>query len=394
MATRTIGTHTDEEFMSEALSEARRALSRGDRPIGAVLVCEGIIVARDASRAVLQHDPLRHAETEVLHKAASLLLQRSAECTLYTTVEPCAMCLGAIAAAGVPRVVFGLEDRWAGATRLIPAHPYFQSHIREVRGGILREESLELYRRFSEPGLELVLTGRGTSVQDAVAALRSASDPHVLSAMDRAGIRRDAALGVTLPAIRQIAARILPRHRLAEDLWNTGIHEARLLAALVDKVNAVTPEQMEQWAQDFDSWDLCDCVCGNLFDRTPYATAKAVTWSKREEEFVKRAGFVLMASLAVHDKSLPDPACEDFMPLIEAQAWDNRNYVRKAVNWALRQFGKRNLHLNASARACAMRIQAQDTPSARWIAADALRELQSPGVHARLERWSHDPKRL
>lgn len=379
--------------MTEALREARRALSRGDRPIGVVLVCGGTIVARDASRAVLQHDPLRHAETEVLHKATSLLLQRSAECTLYTTVEPCAMCLGAIAAAGVPRVVFGLEDRWAGATRLIPAHPYFQSHIREVRGGILREESLELYRRFSEPGLELVLTGRGTSVQDAVAALQSASDPHVLSTMDRAGIRRDAALGVTLPAIRQIAARILPRHRLAEDLWSTGIHEARLLAALVDKVNAVTPEQMEQWAQDFDSWDLCDCVCGNLFDRTPYATAKAVTWSKHEEEFVKRAGFVLMAGLAVHDKVKPDTEFEAFLPLIEAEAWDNRNYVRKAVNWALRQLGKRNLRLNASARACAVRIQAQNTSAARWIATDALRELQSPGVQARLARWSHDPKR-
>lgn len=379
--------------MAEALREARRALSRGDRPIGAVLVCGGIIVARDASRAVLQHDPLRHAETEVLHKAASLLLERSAECTLYTTVEPCAMCLGAIAAAGVPRVVFGLEDRWAGATRLIPAHPFFQSHIREVRGGILREESLELYRRFSEPGLELVLTGRGTSVQDAVGALRSASDPHVLSTMDRAGIRRDAALGVTLPAIRQIAAHILPRHRLAQDLWSTGIHEARLLAALVDKVNAVTPEQMEQWAQDFDSWDLCDCVCGNLFDRTPHAAAKAVTWSKRQEEFVKRAGFVLMASLAVHDKSLPDPAFEDFMPLIEQQAGDDRNYVRKAVSWALRQIGKRNLALNAAAVACAGRIVLQESRSARWIAAEALRELQSPGVHARLERWSHDPKR-
>jgi 3-methyladenine DNA glycosylase AlkD/tRNA(Arg) A34 adenosine deaminase TadA len=379
--------------MAEALREARRALSRGDRPIGAVLVCRGTIVARDASRAALQHDPLRHAETEVLHKAASLLLQRSAECTLYTTVEPCAMCLGAIAAAGVPRVVFGLEDRWAGATRLIPAHPYFQSHIREVRGGILREESLELYRRFSEPGLELVLTGRGTSVQDAVAALRSASDPHVLSTMDRAGIRRDAALGVTLPAIRQIAAHILPRHRLAEDLWSTGIHEARLLAALVDKVNAVTPEQMEQWAQDFDSWDLCDCVCSNLFDKTPYAVAKITAWTTRDDEFVKRAGFVLMASLAVHDKELSDAAFEAFFPLIEEQAWDNRAYVRKSVNWALRQTGKRNLHLNDAARASALRIQAQNTSSAKWIAADALRELQSPSVHERLERWSRDPRR-
>lgn len=380
-------------FMGEALLEAERALRRGDRPIGAVLVCGGTIVARDANRAVLQHDPLRHAETEVLHEAASLLLQRSAECTIYTTVEPCVMCLGAIAAAGVPRVVFGLEDRWAGATRLIPTHPYLQSHIRDVHGGILREESLELYRRFSEPGLELLLTGKATSVQDAVSALRSASDPHVLGSMDRAGIPRDAALGVTLPAIRQIAAHILPRHRLAEDLWSTGIHEARLLAALVDKPDAVTPEQMDRWAADFDSWDLCDCVCSNLFDKAPCTVAKIAAWTSHEHEFVKRAGFVLIASLAVHDKRLSDAAFEDFLPLIEGQAWDNRAYVRKAVNWALRQVGKRNLHLNAAARASALRIQTQNMPSAKWIAADALRELQSLSVHARLERWSCDPKR-
>lgn len=231
------------------------------------------------------------------------------------------------------------------------------------------------------------------TAQELLAELRSASDPRVLSEMGRVGIQHDSALGVTLPAIRQIAAHVLPGHRLAEDLWSTGIHEARLLAALVDKPDAVTPEQMDRWAADFDSWDLCDCVCSNLFDRTPWAAAKIAAWTSREDEFVKRAGFVLVASLAVHNKELSDAAFEAFLPFIEGQAWDDRAYVRKAVNWALRQIGKRNLHLNATACASALRIQTQNMPPARWIAADALRELQSPGVHERLDRWSRDPRR-
>ena len=230
------------------------------------------------------------------------------------------------------------------------------------------------------------------TAQELLAELRSASDPRVLKEMDRVRIQRDSALGVTLPAIRQIAAHIVPAHRLAEDLWSTGIHEARLLAALVDTVDAVTPEQMDRWAADFNSWDLCDCVCSNLFDKTTYVVAKVAAWTSRDDEFVKRAGFVLVASLAVHDRRLPDAAFEAFLPLIERQAWDDRTYVRKAVNWALRQIGKRNLHLNAAACASALRIQTQNTPSSRWIAADALRELQSPSVHARLEHWSHDPR--
>jgi 3-methyladenine DNA glycosylase AlkD len=150
---------------------------------------------------------------------------------------------------------------------------------------------------------------------------------------------------------------------------------------------------MERWAQDFDSWDLCDCVCSNLFDKTPYAVAKITAWTTRDDEFVKRAGFVLIASLAVHDKGPSDAAFEAFLPLIEEQAWDNRAYVRKSVDWALRQIGKRNVHLNDAARASALRIQVQNTSSARWIGADALRELQSPSVHERLERWSRDPRR-
>jgi 3-methyladenine DNA glycosylase AlkD len=232
-----------------------------------------------------------------------------------------------------------------------------------------------------------------TTVSQVLDELRTAADPCVLASMRHVGIPNEHAVGVGTTGIQSAARHATPDHRLAQDLWSTGVYEARIVAAIVDRPAWVTTSQMEEWAGAFDSWAVCDFVCSTLFDRTPFAVDTASAWSSRDEEFVKRAGFVLMASLAVHDKVKPDAAFESFFPLIEAQAWDDRNYVRKAVNWALRQIGKRNLHLNSAARACATRIQAQNTSSARWIATDALRELQSPSVHTRLERWSHDPRR-
>lgn len=371
--------------MKEALREARRALARGDRPVGAVLVRAGTIVARSASRAVLEHDRLRHAEMEVLHVAAALLLQESVEWTLYSTLEPCVMCLGAIAAAGVQRVVFGLEDRWAGATRLLATHPYLQGHIAEVRGGVLRQESLEIYRRFSMPELQLVLTGHRTTADDALGELRAASSAHALDQMRRVGIQCRDALGVPMSAIHEIAARILPRHGLALELWQTGIHEARLLAALIDKAPAVTPAQMEAWARDFDSWDVCDTVCGSLFDRTPYAVEIARKWSRREETFVRRAGFALMASLATHDTVSADDTFLSFLSSIEHAASDERSLVRTARSWALRQIGKRNLLLWSSAIDCAHRMMSSSEKTARRVATDALRDLTRPTIRARLE---------
>lgn len=223
--------------------------------------------------------------------------------------------------------------------------------------------------------------------------LRSVSDPRVLASMKHFGIPDDHALGVGTAGLRSAARHVNPDHQLALDLWNTGVYEARIVAAMIDRPGWVTVSQMEAWAGECDSWAVCDTICSTLFDKTPFAVDTAKAWSSRDEEFVKRAGFVLMASLAVHDRALPDSVFEAFFPLIEAQAWDDRIYVRKAVNWALRQIGKRNLHLNAAARAFALRIRAQNTSSARWISTDALRELQSPGILARLERWSHDPRR-
>ncbi len=203
--------------------------------------------------------------------------------------------------------------------------------------------------------------------------------------MARVGINTSRALGGTsVPALRSMAKRVGKDHVLALELWATGIHEARLLATMVDDPRAVTEAQMEAWVNDFDSWDLADQCCGNLFDRTPQAHRKAVEWSARREEFVKRAGFALMACLAVHDVSAADEDFEALLATIEREAADRRNLVRKAVNWALRQIGKRNLRLNAAAIRSGERILESSAGRRNWVASDALRELQSERVQERL----------
>ena len=172
--------------------------------------------------------------------------------------------------------------------------------------------------------------------------------------------------------------------KLAHDLWKTKIHEARILAGMIDEPEKVTEKQMEQWVKEFNSWDLCDQLCGNLFDKTRFAYKKIFEWSKREEEFVKRAGFVLIATLSVHDKRAKDKKFEQFFPIIKKHSIDERNFVKKAVNWALRQIGKRNISLNKKAIKVAREIQRIDSKSAQWIASDALRELKSEKVQKRL----------
>jgi 3-methyladenine DNA glycosylase AlkD len=215
--------------------------------------------------------------------------------------------------------------------------------------------------------------------------LRTHARPSTKDDMARFGITTARALGgIPVPYLRDLAKRAGRDHALSQRLWATGIHEAQLIASVVDVPAEVTEDQMEAWASEFDSWDVVDQSCSNLFCRTPFAYAKATEWAGREGEFVKRAGFALMAALAVHDKRAPDEALAAFFPLIEREAWDGRNFVRKAVNWALRQIGKRNRALNGQAIACALRIQAQGSRPARWIAADALRELRSEAVQAGL----------
>lgn len=223
-------------------------------------------------------------------------------------------------------------------------------------------------------------------VREVLSRLRAAADPSRLEGMGRFGIETGTALGVSIPELRKLSRGLGHDHELAAGLWATGIHEARILAGMVDDPAEVTEEQMEGWVRDFGSWDLCDQVCGNLFDRTPFAFRKAVEWAGREEEFVRRAGFAIMAWSALHDREAEDREFEAFLPLIEAAATDERNYVKKAVNWALRQIGKRNRALNRKAVAAAKRIQRIDSKAARWIAADALRELTSDAVQERLRR--------
>jgi 3-methyladenine DNA glycosylase AlkD len=227
-----------------------------------------------------------------------------------------------------------------------------------------------------------------------IARLREHASADNVAGMARFGICSLGTLGVSMPVSRGIARDVKrdlrrdpeARHELAAGLWASGVHEARILAALVDVPALVTLEQADAWAADIDSWDICDQLCGELLGRSPVAWDLVERWTGRDEEFVKRAGFVVICALTVRDKVAPDEAFERFLPICEREAWDDRNFVRKAVNWAVRQIGKRDRHLNALAIACAERIRAQGSRSARWIAADALRELASPAVAARFDR--------
>jgi 3-methyladenine DNA glycosylase AlkD len=217
-----------------------------------------------------------------------------------------------------------------------------------------------------------------------VAHLRHRGNPRNLEGMAKFGINTSKAVGVNIPHLRALAKNIGTNHHLASDLWNSQVHEARLLAGFIDDPLKVTERQMEDWVSDFNSWDLCDQVCSNLFDRTEFAHRKAIEWSHRKEEYVKRAGYVLMACLAVHDKRANAAAFEKFFPHILRGSTDERNYVKKAVNWALRQIGKRSMRLNSEAIALAKQIAQKDSSSAKWVAADALRELESEKIQKRI----------
>lgn len=226
---------------------------------------------------------------------------------------------------------------------------------------------------------------RQTRLSDILRILKSLSNPRNVEGMARFGINPENTYGVSMPQLRSLAKTIRPDHTLAQELWNSGVHEARILASLVDDAALVTRTQMERWVRGFDSWDVCDQCCMNLFEETPFAYETALAWSRREREFVKRAGFVLMARLAVSDKEAGDVRFERFFPALRRGSSDPRNYVKKAVSWALRQIGKRNLVLHGRVVRLAREIQKIETKSARWVAADALRELNSAAVQARLK---------
>lgn len=222
--------------------------------------------------------------------------------------------------------------------------------------------------------------------EEILSKLKALSNPQAVKEMVKFGIATKNAYGISVFELAKIAKEVGTDHKLALGLWSSGIHEAQILAALVDDPQKVTEAQMERWVGDIDSWDVCDLACGNLFDKTEFGWRKAVEWSERKEEFVKRAGFVLMAALAVHDKQATDEEFLKFFPLIKRESGDDRDFVKKAVNWALRQIGKRNLDLNTKVVEIAGEIGKMESKSAKWIASDALRELTGEKVQARLRR--------
>ena len=225
-------------------------------------------------------------------------------------------------------------------------------------------------------------------VPDVIRQLESLGSPENVAGMARFGIVARKAFGVPGVELKRVAKEVKmaagDRHDFAMKLWGTGVHEARIVAYLIDDPKRVTEEQMEAWAADFDNWAICDSTCGHLFSRTPLAHKKVDEWSRREEEFVKRAGIVLIAWLAVRDKKGDDERFAEILPILEREAADERNLIKKAVNWSLRQVGKRSLNLNKLATETAERIRAQDTPHARWIATDAIRELTAEKTLERL----------
>jgi 3-methyladenine DNA glycosylase AlkD len=224
------------------------------------------------------------------------------------------------------------------------------------------------------------------SVEEILDKLKEKAKPDQLEGMTRYGMSVEKRLGVAVPEMRKIAKAVGKDHGLAADLWKIGIPEAMILASMMDTPESVTKEQMEDWVKDFNSWDVCDQVCMNLFDKTPLAWEKVVDWSKREQEFVKRAAFALIACLAWHNKEASDEKFISLLPVIKEEATDERNFVKKAVNWALRNIGKRNPNLNQAAIEAAKEIKQIDSSSARWIATNAIRELESEAVQRRLRK--------
>ena len=222
------------------------------------------------------------------------------------------------------------------------------------------------------------------SVKDVLDKLQSKAQPEQLKGMAKYGMAVEQRLGVSVPDMRKLAKEIGRDHKLALDLWRTGIAEARIVAGMVGDSAKLTEEQMEDWVKDINSWDVCDQVCDNLFEKNQLAWKKIVDWSEREEEFVKRTAFSLIACLAWHDKKASDEKFIELFPVIIRGATDERNFVKKAVNWALRNIGKRNLNLNRAAINAAKEIQRLDSKAARWVASDAIRELESESIQKRL----------
>jgi 3-methyladenine DNA glycosylase AlkD len=249
-----------------------------------------------------------------------------------------------------------------------------------------RSQSSSIPRKRSSRPVWAGQNNENWNVKRVVAELRRFSEKRNIEGMVRFGIRAKKVLGVSKPRIDELARKIGRNHALALRLWETGIHDARILAGMIAEKERVTAALMDRWVKHFDSWDICDGTCCHLFVFAEPAWTRAFAWSTRKEEFQKRAGFALAAYLAVHDKTAPNAVFQKYLQVIEREAEDDRNFVRKAVNWALRNIGKRNIKLNRDAIRVAEKLRRRDSRAARWIAADALRELRSRAIQRRLQQ--------
>ncbi|MEA3440397.1 MAG: DNA alkylation repair protein [Chloroflexota bacterium] len=225
-----------------------------------------------------------------------------------------------------------------------------------------------------------------TTVNQVLQQLQAKADPEQLEGMARYGMTTDNRMGVKVPEMRKIAKKVGKNHQLALELWDTGIAEARIVASLVDDPALVSEVQMDDWVAGFNSWDVCDQVCMNLFDKTPYAWLKLSEWSTRKPEYEKRAAYALIAVLAVHDKGARDEQFSELLPLIKAGADDGRNYVKKAVSWALRNIGKRSPQLRGEVLDFLPELEAMQNKTASWIARDTFRDLNSDATKRRMAR--------
>jgi 3-methyladenine DNA glycosylase AlkD len=223
------------------------------------------------------------------------------------------------------------------------------------------------------------------STQEILTKLKSKAKPDNLPGMARYGINTEKRLGVQIPELRQLAKETGKNHQIALELWQTGIAEARILAAMTDEPEKVTEQQMENWVKDINSWDIDDQITMNLFEKTPLSWKKITDWSQRPEEFVRRTAYSLLACLAWHNKTATDQQFTQLFPVIASGATDERKSIQKAISWALRTIGKRNPQLNLAAIQLAQEIQQTNTKPARWIANDVTRELQSQSVQNRLQ---------
>lgn len=224
------------------------------------------------------------------------------------------------------------------------------------------------------------------TIEQIISELKKHYNPKNIEGMARYGINVEKAFGLNVPFIRAMAKKIGKNHELALELWETGYHEARHIASMIDDPKLVTKSQMNKWVRDFNSWDICDGTCSNLFRKTPFSVEKIIEWTEKKNEYIRRAEFSLICYVAVHDKKRDDKEFLQFFTLIKKHSVDERNFVKKAVNWSLRQIGKRSKFLNKEALKLANEIQEIDSKSARWIANDAIRELTNPKIIDRIKR--------